>query len=46
MSLQIDNIKKKIVKKLSEAEMEALEYKKISSETNRNSSRDSCYCCK
>ena len=35
MSLQIDNIKKKIVKKLSEAEMEALEYKKkISSETN------------
>lgn len=35
MALQIDNIKKKIVKKLSEAEMEALEYKKkISSETS------------
>ena len=34
MSLQIDNIKKKISKKLNEAEMEALEYKKkISSET-------------
>ena len=28
MVLQIDNIKKKIVKKLNEAEMEALEYKK------------------
>ena len=35
MVLQIDNIKKKIVKRLSEAEMEALEYKKkISSETS------------
>ena len=35
MSLQIDNIKKKIVKKLSETEMEALEYKKkISFETS------------
>ena len=35
MVLQIDNIKKKIVKRLSEAEMEALEYKKkIYSETS------------
>ena len=35
MSLQIDNIKKKIIKKLSDTEMEALEYKKkISFETS------------
>ena len=33
MVLQIDNIKKKIVKRLSEAEMEALEYKKNSTLT-------------